>query len=139
MTMSNLSVLVVDDQPEILTITEYALSKAGYDVATAYNARRALRLVRQRHFDLILTDLAMPDIGGDELIKDLRELPHTNGTRILAVTAHQGSSIAAAAVANGCDGVILKPFTGSQLRERIAQYVEKWGLVPRSAGEREAR
>ncbi len=127
--MGGLRILVVDDQPEILTITEHALTRAGHEVVTAYNAARALRVVRQRQFDLILTDLSMPDIGGDELIKDLRGLPSTQHTRILAVTAHQGSSIASAAVANGCDGVIIKPCTGTQLREKVADYAREWGLA----------
>ena len=73
--MRNHRILVVEDEPDILIILEWALKKGAYDVVTAQGARQALRLLAREHFDLILTDLAMPGTNGIEMVEQIRAMP----------------------------------------------------------------
>jgi CheY-like chemotaxis protein len=119
-------VLVVDDQSELRIVFEWALKKGHYDVTTAASARHALRLIEREHFDLILTDLAMPDVSGIELIEQVRANPERARTRIVAITAHGWDQIALQARAAGCDGVIQKPIDAKALRQEVDKYLSNW-------------
>ncbi len=119
-------VLVVEDQSEIRIIIEWALRKGAYDVESAQSARQALRMIEQQHFDLILTDLAMPVMSGIELIEQVRANPERGRTPIVAVTAHGWDQMALHARAVGCDGVIQKPIDPKALRAEVDKYMRGW-------------
>jgi two-component system, NtrC family, C4-dicarboxylate transport response regulator DctD len=63
---------LVDDQPEVRRVVARNLSRAGYSVVEAWNGCIALDLVRQGQFDVVISDLSMPDMGGIELMHTLR-------------------------------------------------------------------
>ena len=67
--MPNTRVLVIDDDPSMLEIAEYRLRIARYEVATALTSADGLALVQQQAFDVVLTDLLLPDMSGIELVK----------------------------------------------------------------------
>ncbi len=119
-------ILVVEDQSEIRIIFEWALQKAAYEVETAQGARQALRMIESRHFDLILTDLAMPGMSGLELIEAIRENPDRARTPIVVITAHGWDQMALQARAAGCDGVIQKPVDPKMLRAEVDKYLRGW-------------
>ncbi len=119
-------ILVVDDQSELRVIFEWALKKGAYDVTTVSSARQAMRLIDNEHFDLILTDLAMPGISGIELIEHVRAHEEKSRTPIVAVTAHSWDQIALQACAAGCDGVIQKPVEPKTLRAEVEKYLRGW-------------
>ena len=66
-------VLLVDDQPEVRRVVRRNLVRAGYVVVEALNARMAIELAREMTFDLVITDLRMPDMSGVELLQALHE------------------------------------------------------------------
>ena len=68
----NMKVLVVDDEPPILSLWERFLDRWGYEAATAKNGREALEMCRSRDFHLVVTDLAMPEVTGQELLRTLK-------------------------------------------------------------------
>ncbi len=125
-TSRNHRILVVEDQSEIRLLFEWALQKAAYDVVTAQGARQALRLIDQQHFDLIVTDLAMPGMNGLELIQEIRANPDRARTPILVITAHGWDAMGQRAGAVGADGVIQKPVDAKKLRSEVDKYLRGW-------------
>jgi CheY-like chemotaxis protein len=72
-TKSNVSILVVDDEPAIIEFLEYNLIKEGYTVLTATNGQEAIEIVRSKKLDLIILDLMMPIMDGIETCQLIRE------------------------------------------------------------------
>ncbi len=66
-------ILVVDDEMFVTRVTKLSLEKAGYDVEVASDGEEALRVLRERHFDAVITDLMMPRMSGRELCLALHE------------------------------------------------------------------
>ena len=124
--MRNHRILVVEDEPDILIILEWALKKGAYDVVTAQGARQALRLLAREHFDLILTDLAMPGTNGIEMVEQIRAMPGKDRIPIVAVTAHGWDQMALEARKVGIDGLIQKPVDGKIIRREVEKYLRGW-------------
>jgi CheY-like chemotaxis protein len=112
-------ILVIDDDPDIVRILRYMLRDAGYSVIYAYNGADGIQKAKTEKPDLVLTDLAMPNVSGLDVIETLHKDPETRDIPILAVTAHAAENIGQAAHQLGCAGHILKPFTPEQLLHRI--------------------
>lgn len=124
--MRNHRILIVEDEPDILIILEWALKKGAYDVVKAPSARHALRLVEREHFDLVLTDLAMPGTTGIEMVAQIRAMPGKERTPIVAVTAHGWDQMALEARKAGIDGFIQKPVDGKVVRREVDKYLRGW-------------
>jgi DNA-binding NtrC family response regulator len=91
-------ILVVDDDPMVLFVFRDALRDLGeaYEIVTAQRGLKALEEVKEEPFDLVITDLSMPDLGGIELTKAIRrESPDTAVVWITAYGCHSMSSVAA--------------------------------------------
>lgn len=85
-------VLAVDDDEAILTILFNVLTDAGYEVATARDGAQALRIAQTQSFDLLLTDLVMPDRDGIEVIQSIRK--QQPNLRIIAISgAFEGNML----------------------------------------------
>ncbi len=111
------SVLLVDDIPMNLTILTVIVKKMGLEPTTVSSGKEALRLLRQKPFGLILTDLWMPEMNGAELAKAIRDLPGYQDVQILAVTADVESR--ENFDMSYFDGILTKPIT----QEQILQYM----------------
>lgn len=118
------SILIVEDEPDIMQILTHALSAAGYRVVQAYGGEDALRKVRSQQINLVLTDLAMPQMSGVELIHDIKNDPRTKHIPVVAVTAHVWNEIAQSAGQVGCDGFISKPFDTRKLVREVGKYLK---------------
>ncbi len=106
-------ILVVEDDPAMLSLLEDELSDAGLDVLTASNAQEALELVRQRTVDAVVTDLVMPGMRGDELLRQLRAaLPEVP---VVIMTAFGSIESAVDAMRGGAFHYVTKPFRIDQL------------------------
>ncbi|HYI46103.1 MAG TPA: response regulator [Actinomycetota bacterium] len=88
-------VLVVDDEPDVRFILCHILEKAGYEVVVAINGAAALESVKEAHPDLVITDLMMPVMDGNELIQRLRSDPDTAAIPIMSLTGNPESSVGA--------------------------------------------
>jgi two-component system cell cycle response regulator DivK len=118
------TILIVDDEVDCLRILEHAVAAAGYRCIPAYGGADALRKVKRHKPDLVLTDLAMPQVSGVELIHAIKHDAETCHIPVLAVTAYIWDTIARAAGNAGCDGYIAKPFRMRDLVERVRRYFE---------------
>jgi CheY-like chemotaxis protein len=118
--MSKPSILVVDDEPDICGIAQLLLENAGCDVVCTTNAARALAAVEQRDFDLLITDMLMPEMDGVELINSVRRTKPDQ--RIMAISgggmAPRESYLQIASM-YGVNGVLAKPFSRDQLLKAV--------------------
>lgn len=80
--------LVVDDVPDVTEMLSLLLSHAGYEVSTASRAKDAIDLAREHHFDVIISDIGMPEMDGYELARALRSLPGYEAVPMVAVTGY---------------------------------------------------
>ena len=112
-------VLIVDDEQAIVAEVANYLRRKGYDVVTAGNGREALELQKSRPADVAITDLLMPDMRGDELIRRLREtqpdLP------ILVMTGHTTFGDDRKVVVDGASAVLKKPIVLQELTESLKE------------------
>jgi CheY-like chemotaxis protein len=111
--------LVIDDDRDMVRIVRYILRDAGYTVIYAYTGADGIRKARTEKPDLVLTDLAMPNVSGLDVVDTLHEGPETRDIPILAITGLTADSIGQAAQQLGCADHVLKPFTAEQLLQRI--------------------
>jgi CheY-like chemotaxis protein len=109
------AVLVVDDVPDVTEMIELLLKHAGYDVSTAESAQDALHLARLNHYDLVISDIGMPDMNGYELASALRELAAYNKTPLIAVTGYSEYDDRGRAVRAGFNVHLTKPIEPTQL------------------------
>lgn len=82
------SALVVDDVADVTEMLAVVLSHAGYNVVTAASAPAALKAARERQFDVIISDIGMPDMNGYQLAREVRQLPGYERTPMVAVTGY---------------------------------------------------
>lgn len=82
------SALVVDDVADVTEMLAVVLSHAGYSVVTASSAPAALKAVREQQFDVIISDIGMPDMNGYQLAREVRQLPGYETTPMVAVTGY---------------------------------------------------
>jgi two-component system KDP operon response regulator KdpE len=101
------SVLVVDDEADLLRVIASALKDAGCEVQTAQNGQQALDMCAMRDPEVILTDLDMPLLGGRAFVRAYRGLPTANA-RIVVMTSHDAER---EAQMMGCDLGLSKPFS----------------------------
>jgi CheY-like chemotaxis protein len=122
-------ILIVDDEPDALFILRHVLTKAGYEVVPAYGGADAVRKVQRQHFDLIVTDLAMPMVSGVEIIDRVRSDPERQRIPILAVTAYLWDNMGQCAGQAGCDAFLNKPVNARDLLREVDRQLRR----PRSA------
>ena len=113
------SVLVVDDEPNIVVSLEYLLRRAGYDVRVARDGQEALRTVAEKMPDLILLDAMMPVRDGYDVCQTLRADPAMKNVRILMLTAKSRDVDQEKALALGADDYVTKPFSTRELVEHV--------------------
>ena len=117
-----MNVLIVDDEPSLREVLRLGLRRAGWDSATAGDFETATRLLSDREFDLVLTDLQLPDGDGIEVLRMTRE--RWPETPVIVITAHGSADTAVAAMKLGAHDYITKPFDIDELVIRIRQALE---------------
>ncbi|MEO1367321.1 MAG: ATP-binding protein, partial [Acidobacteriota bacterium] len=121
-----LEVLVVEDNEINQLVTGALLEQLGHRVTVAASGERALELVRETHFDVILMDIEMPDMDGLEITARIRAFGGRAGsTPIVAVTAHALSDDRDASLAAGMDDFLSKPLRVDQLAETLEQQIRR--------------
>jgi DNA-binding response OmpR family regulator len=113
-------ILVVDDDPEIVTMLTLRLGRRGYDVKTASDGHKAVELARRERPDLILLDVMMPGKSGWEVARALKADPVTEGIKIVMVTAIGESMNEMTSPLYGADAHIDKPFEFERLESIVS-------------------
>ncbi|MFC5269094.1 response regulator transcription factor [Adhaeribacter terreus] len=118
-------VLLVDDDPDIIELLQYNLTKEGYEVASAENGKKAIDVALTFSPDIILMDVMMPVMDGIAACRYLRELKRFKDTYILFLTARSEEFSEVAAFDAGADDFITKPIKPRALISRLAAYVRR--------------
>lgn len=119
-------ILIVEDSFSMRTFVRAALEAApvtpGEEVefVEASGGFEALRLLPRGPYDLVVTDINMPDINGLELIQFIRSNEHHRTTPILLISTQASERDRVRGLSLGADGYLAKPFTADDLRERVA-------------------
>lgn len=122
-----MNILVVDDSAMIRRIIISGLRKDGYESANMVEAGdgvEALEAVDAYDFDLILSDINMPNMGGLEFVREVRQRPECDGVPIVMVTTETAGSVASDAFVAGATEFIKKPFTVEKLHEILEKIFE---------------
>ncbi len=111
------SILVVDDDPDILTAIELAFKEAGAEILTASDGNTAVRLANEKQPDLMILDAMLPQRSGFLVLEKLkgRGAKETNDTRIIMITANTGKRHQLWAESLGAEAYINKPFAMEKL------------------------
>jgi CheY-like chemotaxis protein len=112
-------VLIVDDEPDIRFLLRVLLESAGHEVFQASEGREALTVSKEKHPDLVITDLMMPAMDGGELIERLRSDPETSSVPIMLVSARDGHHV------KDVDIVLLKPFNPQELLTAVKKLLDQ--------------
>ena len=113
------SVLVVDDEPDIVEIVQYNLEKAGYTVFTAEDGTTALKFARETALSLIVLDLMLPGLEGTDVCRILKQDERTRNIPILMLTAKGEETDRVVGLELGADDYVVKPFSPKELALRI--------------------
>jgi len=131
-------VLVVDDDPFALRSIAKVLEGGRYQVMTAANGSEALDLLRQESFDLVLTDLKMPEVDGLEVLRQAREIAPQ--AVVLILTGYASVESAIEALREGAYDYLVKPYSADELRLKIERGLERVRLAKeRQRAEEEIR
>ncbi len=120
--LSNVSVLVVDDEPDARALVQLVLQLDGANVETAASVEEALAIVAATPPDVLVSDICMPGGSGYDLIQTLRSLPDAAGAiPAIAMTAFPASENADRALAAGFQAYLSKPFDPYALANVVSQ------------------
>ncbi len=119
--MKTPSILIVDDEPNIVMSLEFLMRKNGYQVGIARNGTEALAAIAQTPFDLVLLDVMMPDVDGYQVCEQLRQRPDRTGTKVIFLSAKSRDSDIRKGYEVGADLYITKPFSTRQLMEKVRE------------------
>jgi DNA-binding response OmpR family regulator len=120
-------VLVADDDADILSLVSLRLEKAGYDVVSATDGRKAFDLVREQRPDAAILDVRMPEMDGLELIRSIRADEQSKDMLVIALSARVREANIAEGLEAGADEYMQKPFNGKQLIELVEARLPKNG------------
>lgn len=109
-------ILIVDDEPQITRVLRTTLSAQGYEIRVANDGEMALEMVKDFAPDLVITDLAMPNMNGIELCRNLRRVSQVP-ILVLSVRGEERSKVEA--LDSGADDYITKPFSTGELLARV--------------------
>ncbi len=125
MSNSNIKILLVDDEPDILEIISYNLSAQGYNVFTANNGLQAIKKAKKEQPQLIILDVMMPEMDGIEACEQIRKIPELQHTLITFLTARGEDYSQVAGVEAGADDYITKPIKPKVLVSKIKSLLRR--------------
>lgn len=118
-------ILVIEDETDLQQVLEYNLRQAGHQVIAALRGHDGLRLARERHPDLVLLDLMLPDLAGTELCKALKRDPRTQDIPVLMLTAKGEEIDRVLGFELGADDYVVKPFSVRELLLRVQAILKR--------------
>lgn len=128
-TVAKETILIVDDEADLLDLIEYNLEKEGYNVLKAENGQDGIKLARKHNPDLIILDIMMPKMTGIEVCKVLKEDPVLKIRPVIFLTARGDEKTEIEGLEMGADDFLSKPISTSKLVSRIRTVLRRVGDV----------
>lgn len=113
------TVLIADDEPNIVISLEFLLTQEGYRVQVAHDGQEAWDAIQRQPPDLVLLDVMLPHLSGFDVCQKIRENPAWQGVRIVMLTAKGREVEISKGLALGADAYITKPFATQELLARV--------------------
>ena len=129
-------ILVVEDEPDIAALIAYQLTREGFRVETAATGPDAISAVNRAVPDLMILDLMLPGMSGDEVLEVLREEPATQSTPVLILTAKKQQEDRIRGLELGADDYLTKPFSPRELVLRVQAILRRFQEGPADPGGR---
>ncbi|MDF1595934.1 MAG: response regulator [Acidimicrobiia bacterium] len=117
-------ILVIDDAPATLRLLEIALGREGYEVLTEVDGESGLAASFEQIPDLIILDIALPDLDGWEILARLRDDERTTEIPVLIMSAHDHDAISGRADVTNASAFIGKPFAPAHLRTQVRRLLD---------------
>ena len=117
-------ILVVDDVADVTHMVALFLSHAGFEVATANSPKAAIKLAADTPFDLVVSDIGMPEMNGYELAESLRARNEYRGTPLIAMTGYTEYDDRGRSLQAGFNAHLTKPINPSQLLNLIEELLD---------------
>jgi phosphate regulon transcriptional regulator PhoB len=117
--VQTIRILVVDDETDLVQLVTYNLAREGFKVSSASDGEEALDKIKNGRFDLIILDLMLPGIQGNELCRIIRNNPKTNIIPIIMLTAKGDVADKIQGLETGADDYMTKPFSPKELIARV--------------------
>lgn len=124
--MSKQTILVVDDEQDLLDLIEYNLKKEGFDVLKAENGQEGIDIAKESHPDLVLLDIMMPKMDGLAVCERIRQDPNTSRIPIIFLTARGDERTEIEGLNRGADDYITKPISTTKLISRIKAVLRRF-------------
>ena len=121
--MASPKILVVDDEPDVVSFLERILKADGFDVVTAYDGIGALDLMASEKPDLVLLDVMMPMISGYEVCEQIKADPQTQHIPVVCVSSAHSPDARAQSIRVGAAELITKPFLPAELVAQIRRHL----------------
>lgn len=122
------TILIVEDEQNIVDILSFNLSREGYDTLEAYDGPTGLQLALENNPDLILLDLMLPGMDGFDVCRKVRE--SGSSIPILMLTAREGEADKVMGLELGADDYITKPFSMRELLARVKANIRRVSMTP---------
>ncbi|OGP83997.1 MAG: hypothetical protein A2Y95_10450 [Deltaproteobacteria bacterium RBG_13_65_10] len=113
------SILLVDDVRVFLELECMFLQRKGFNIFTARTGQEAMERVREHRPDVVLLDLILPDMGGDECCRQIKQDPTLSNALVIIVTTSDRDEDRARCIEVGCDGYLTKPLKQTDLLSKI--------------------
>ncbi|MET8846060.1 response regulator transcription factor [Amycolatopsis sp. NPDC004625] len=118
-------VLVVDDDPRVRTVVTWQLEAEGFRVTEAADGRRALETIAREHLDLVILDLALPGIGGLDVLRRLRHGERAAALPVIVLSGRSGETDRIVGLDLGADDYLVKPFSPGELAARVRSVLRR--------------
>lgn len=117
--MHGARILIVDDEPDVISMFTHALEAEHFEVVHAYDGISALDAIANDHPDLVLLDIMMPTMSGYEVLAELRADPQTQRLPVICVTSAHSVEVRDQVKASGAQALLVKPFRMAELTAQI--------------------
>lgn len=121
--MKEKTILIVDDEPNIVMSLEYAFKKKDFNVFIARDGTEALEIADKEVPDVILLDIMMPQLDGYETLKTLRKQNKFDGTKVIFLSAKNKTADIEKGKNLGADGYLTKPFSIKKIITNVEQLI----------------
>jgi len=117
-------ILIADDEPHILRVTELSLKKGGFEILLARDGKQAVELTVAEKPDLVVLDVMMPEMDGFEALRELKSRPDTAHIPVIILTSRGQRIVREEAETSGAVLYLTKPFSPSELLSEARRILE---------------
>jgi len=119
------NVLLVEDEKSIVTLIKYNLEKEGFKVFCAETGEEALKIIKEKTFDVVILDWMLPDVSGIEVCRQIKKDKKLKNIPVLILTAKGEPDDKIKGLEVGADDYVTKPFNNKELLLRIKSLIKR--------------